>query len=242
MKIDLLPMIRAVLLALSVFFIGFPSDAQDIGTAMNINDVKRHPEKYIFAEFTSASPDEAMENARTILTDAIINAISPEVEDRRSRALTIAENAIPIFAKRGTLHRTFLYVNRSHISGEQQEEKQTIALTNEDESTAHPKVSEMTIQDNCDVIKDSIANKMLRVTKASEIQPFVISMKQTGEISDFGRLKSLPVEGKCYVFIFDKNNDVIAWLKKDDTAITNIITNNPQQISDFKGCGCIWFR
>lgn len=242
MKIDLLSMTRIAFLSLLVFFIGFSSYAQDTGTTMNINDVKRHPEKYIYAEFTSASPDEAMMNARTLLTDAIINAIDPEVDDRRTSAESIVENAIPIFAKRSNLHRTFLYVDRSFITGSQQGEKVTIDLTNEDETIIEPKVLDLTILDNSEKIQDSIACKMIKVTKASEIQPFVISMKQADEISDFGRLKSLPVEGKCYIFIFDKNNEVKAWLKKEDKAITNIITGESQQISDFKGCGCIWFR
>lgn len=248
--------------------------AQGQTVASSINEIKRQPDRFIFAENTAPSFDEADANARTILTDAIFNALDPSTPDRVETAVRLASMATPLSAKRGNLSRIFLYLDREMLNMD----KETSAVntevtepmvTQQDVWTPAQEINEpdkyvqipdtgmeptqmnlpeetiieLTLpEEETETKADPIAQKMLDVSLASDIENFVRTLKSNGEISKFGRLKDIPASGKIYIFIFDKNNEVVAKLVKEGDNTTDIISGKPREINEFKGCGCIWMK
>lgn len=238
--------------------------AQETNPTHAINDVKRQPDKYIYAEFTSSSPDEAYENAMTILKDAILNALIPAAPENRQFAEDLAKNAVIIKAKRGSLNRIFAYINRDALSSEGSKSLSRISLGNKPETQEKEglptKTTEMQpIKNESDqeeetilILDDSIETaqenyslfeiSLMKVDKASQIESFVRDAKAKGNISKYGRLKDIPSDGRCYIFIFNRENEIVAYLEKNGSVISNLQTGSPEEIDNYKGCGCIWMK
>lgn len=226
---------------------------QGQSSSKSINEIKRQPDKYIFAENTATSADDAKSNALALLTDAIFNALDPDTPDRREVATEMAESATQVSAMRGNLCRIFLYVSKDRLNGDTGEQAKQDSMLEENETVidvedilSSSEKSEETVPEETalpvEETSDPIAEKMKSVSKASDIEGFVKNLKSEGAVSRFGRLKDLPAVGKSYIFIFNKNNEVVARLLKEDDKISDLLSGKPRQISEFKGCGCIWMK
>lgn len=226
---------------------------QGQSSSKSINEIKRQPDKYIFAENTAASADDAKSNALALLTDAIFNALDPDTPDRREVATEMAESAAQVSATRGNLNRIFLYISRDELSGDTSAQAKQDSMPEENETVidvedilsssvkseeTEPEETALPMEETF----DPIAEKMKSVSKPSDIEGFVKNLKSEGSISRFGRLKDLPAVGKSYIFIFNKNNEVVARLLKEDDKISDLLSGKPRQINEFKGCGCIWMK
>lgn len=226
---------------------------QGQSSSKSINEIKRQPDKYIFAENTAASADDAKSNALALLTDAIFNALDPDTPDRREVATEMAESAAQVSAMRGNLNRIFLYISRDELSGDTSAQAKQDSMPEENETVidvedilsssvkseeTEPEETALPMEETF----DPIAEKMKSVSKASDIEGFVKNLKSEGSVSRFGRLKDLPAVGKSYIFIFNKNNEVVARLLKEDDKISDLLSGKPRQINEFKGCGCIWMK
>lgn len=85
-------------------------------------------------------------------------------------------------------------------------------------------------------------HEILNVSTASGIEKFLKSKKADGEISGFGRLKTMPSSGDLYLFIFNPAGEIEAYLRRKNGEINRIDDNSSCAIADFKGCGAIWFK
>lgn len=229
--------------------------AQGTTAASSINEIKRQPDRFIFAENTASSFDEADSNARTFLTDAILNALDSSTPDRIETATRLASMASSLSAKRGNLNRIFLYIDRELLNIDKNSSSENICIPEpEPQVIGHVEpaqmnnlqeetvIAETPPEEETETTADSITEKMLAVSMASDIENFVKTLKTNGDISQYGRLKDMPYSGRIYIFIFNKNNEVVARLVKEKNKMTDIISGLPREINEFKGCGCIWMK
>lgn len=85
--------------------------------AQEINSIKQQPDKYIYAEFTGATWDEASSNAIIILEDNVKmwSAAKDAAERERILALLPSKRQV-IKAMRGNLYRAFAYVEKTALT------------------------------------------------------------------------------------------------------------------------------
>lgn len=82
---------------------------------------------------------------------------------------------------------------------------------------------------------------MLEVHTFSQIKPYISSLEEGGRIADYGKYSTLP-EGDCYLFVYNREGEVVAIIRRDGTDQTNLRTEEKDDVSSYKGCGAIWFR
>ena len=82
---------------------------------------------------------------------------------------------------------------------------------------------------------------MLEVRSFTQIEPFISGLRVKNVIRDFGKYATLP-EGSCYLFVYNREGNVVAAIRKEGTDQTNLETGEKDDVSSYKGCGAIWFR
>lgn len=84
--------------------------------------------------------------------------------------------------------------------------------------------------------------EMLAIHTFAALNDFVNHGRTTGSITQVGKYSNLPVTEKVYVFIHNREGNVPACLKIEDSACSNLATGKPDFISNYKGCGAIWIK
>ena len=90
---------------------------QTTNAIREINTIKKAPDKYIYAEGTSATWEEALDNAKTLLSANIeLWAKESKInEDVKGFVAKANEHLFEIKATRGQLFRAFVYVKKSDL-------------------------------------------------------------------------------------------------------------------------------
>lgn len=112
---------KRIIFAIVIGALGIVNSAsvhsQTTNTIREINTIKKAPDKYIYAEGTSATWEEALENAKTLLS-ANIEVWANESnknEDVKGFVAKANEHLFEIKATRGQLFRAFVYVKKSDL-------------------------------------------------------------------------------------------------------------------------------
>lgn len=206
-----------------------------------ISEIKSQGDKYWYSESTGADEKATHEKAKIFLTDVVRSSLKEDDPEKLlSKARGIVADAQFVVASRGPLKRVFVYVEKtrgdtkdSSIKSENDEEAIVIDL-GEVKVEVEPQVEIVKISD--------FEQEVLNVGSASEIENFLKKKKAGGEVTGFGRLKTMPTSGDLYMFIFNPKGEVEACLKREKGEITRIDNGNNCAISDYKGCGAIWFK
>lgn len=83
---------------------------------------------------------------------------------------------------------------------------------------------------------------MLNVGTAQGIQPFIKKLESEYKISRYGKYADMPADINCYIFVYDRNMTIPAYLRKEGDMYINLQTGRVDDIKNYKGCGAIWFR
>ena len=212
-----------------------------------INDIKQSSE-YVYAESTTKDLAEASENAKVLLAVNVEDWLrelmpSDSVAGILDRLPSITQE---MQARRGALHRAFLYVRKSDLV----ETWTDGHLVKNVDPVPTPGVSDEVVE----VILapppapptpeplSSLEQQMLSVLSFDGIKPFVTRLEKQGVITDYGKYATLPTGAPCYVFIYDRSGKVVSHIKMDGDAQTNLSTRSSDSVSNYKHCGAIWFR
>lgn len=234
--------------------------------AEKISEVKRQGDKYWYAESTGADESATLEKARTLLTD-VVRSHLPKGEDPEkllAEAQGIVKGAQHVVAARGPLKRVFVYVASSaHEIKKAPSIEEEEAIVIDLGASAQPETATMPAKDlsltPVEEIPATVAEEVPAVTKperrlselergmlgvesAQGIESFLKQKKAAGEIRQFGRLKTMPMSGDLYIFIFNPAGGIEAPLQRKGNEIIRLDDNTNCAIEDFKGCGAIWFK
>lgn len=110
-------MIRKLFVCLLAGLVLAPSFAQEVSISKQINQIKRDP-SFLYSEATEETAEKALEAARTMLMPQVqeyleSNQIANTVNDAIKQSIYDKTGSLEMM--RGTLHRVFVYVQKSDI-------------------------------------------------------------------------------------------------------------------------------
>ena len=83
---------------------------------------------------------------------------------------------------------------------------------------------------------------MLNVMSGADIQAFVKGLSNANAIVAFGKFSDMPENMDCLLFVYNRDKEIVAYLRKTGNTYFNLQTKQPDSITNYKGCGAIWFQ
>lgn len=81
------------------------------------------------------------------------------------------------------------------------------------------------------------------VEMADEAVKLMTQGKEEGKVTEFGQLHSIQeIPDQAYLLIYDRQRAVRAILSPSDSGYFNVKRNCPDNITNYSGCGALWFR
>ena len=243
--------------------------------AESINAIKMQTEVYVYAESSSATIEEALDFAKTLLKDAIQGWLTENniafTEDMVAKA---EKKATVIEARRGSMFRAFLYVSKEDLEAIGGTARQAAtpppansipndiptiqheAVVNNDDLAGFEELSEVSKESSTNIIpkqenvitveekfqRTPLEDDILAISHAQNIQPFIKKLQSENRISRFGKYADMPSDINCYLFVYDRNMNIPAYLRKEGAIYINLKTGEMDDVANYKGCGAIWFR
>ena len=83
--------------------------------------------------------------------------------------------------------------------------------------------------------------KMISMVSFYEIEPYIKQLKAEDRIYEYGKYSTMPQDCLCHLFIYNKEGEIVTVLFKTQQYTYNLKTREKDAISNYKGCGAIWF-
>lgn len=74
-----------------------------------------------------------------------------------------------------------------------------------------------------------------------ELKDIMEPLKKQGDIIDYGKYATIKNPGECYLIVYDPAGNIKAFLGKGEESRQNLKTGKADNISNYRGCGAIWF-
>lgn len=190
-----------------------------------ITDVKRNPSKYIYAEATCKTEEEAKAVAEEMFLENINEYVSS------AKKLKGADNIVlndqkglkqVLTMPRGTnMHRVFLYVKKSDIVAM----KNPVVLTNSNSSSESEVSTVMPIDDSAEtrINIPQVIQEIASLKTVQQLNQALRTMKQNGHIAAFDKYNNLNIKSEWYLVVYDANGEIKAVLT-DGTERINVTT------------------
>ena len=236
---------------------------QPLTPQQQINAIKMDMDTYLFAESTTESWESALENAKFLLNIEIENFIkSLGLKDSVVGFVARASNKMmQLQSMRGSRYRAFIYVKKSEIvpylAGEEVMNVPTDAhsqITPFDpvKAAAEQAAAEQARLDSIKAAEEAarleaakltdMERDMLAVTAGADIGAFVKRLSKTNAIQAYGTFKDMPENMDCLLFVYNRDKEIVAYLRKTGNTYFNLQTKQTDSITNYKGCGAIWFQ
>lgn len=244
---------KKILLTLFLTFslVGFSNAQTAAEVNKSINKVKRDT-MYIYAESTTKDLNEAYTNARAILEMQVGEWVQKRHPSEGIELCIVKakEHFMQLDTRRGELYRAFVYVKKSDIMPVADKSEVTVfevapvtqtdkikpapAIIVEEETPAAPKeqVLELT----------SDEKQMRQVRNFREVELYIKGLKSKNKIKAYGKYATMPAEEDCHLFVYDKQGNVPALLRKSGSTQYNLNTLKEDNVQNYKNCGAIWFQ
>ena len=236
---------------------------QPLTPQQQINAIKMDMDTYLFAESTTESWESALENAKFLLNIEIENFIkSLGLKDSVVGFVARASNKMmQLQSMRGSRYRAFIYVKKSEIvpylAGEEVMYVPTDAhsqITPFDpvKAAAEQAAAEQARLDSIKAAEEAarleaakltdMERDMLAVTAGADIGAFVKELSNNNAIQAYGKFKDMPENTDCLLFVYNRDKEIVAYLRKTGNTYFNLQTKQTDSITNYKGCGAIWFQ
>lgn len=189
-----------------------------------ITDVKRNPSKYIYAEATCKTEEEAKDVAEQMFLENINEYVSSVKKLKSADDIVLNDQKglrQVITMPRGTnMHRVFLYVKKSDIVAM----KNPVVLTNAEKATAVQPAT-VTPVEEAPVVQTKIPEVIKEIAQLKTVQQLSQSlktMKQTGRIMAYDKYNNLKVKSEWYLVVYDGSGTIKAVLT-DGVERTNVL-------------------
>ena len=219
--------------------------------AKNINKVKRDT-MYIYAESTTKDLSEAYNNARAILEMQVGEWVRKQHPSEGIEVCIVKakEHFLQLDTRRGDLYRAFVYVKKNDILPVADKSEVTVfevapvaqpdkiepkhAIIIEEEAPKAPKeqVLELTSEEK----------RMRQIRTFYEVEPYIKGLKSNGRLNAYGKYATMPADEDCHLFVYDKQGNISALLRKTGNTQYNLNTLKEDNVKNYKNCGAIWFQ
>ena len=241
---------------------------QPLTPQQQINAIKMDMDTYLFAESTTESWESALENAKFLLNIEIENFIkSLGLKDSVVGFVARASNKMmQLQSMRGSRYRAFIYVKKSEIvpylAGEEVMNVPTDAHSQitpfdpvkaaAEKAAAEQAAAEQARLDSIKAAEEAarleaakltdMERDMLAVTAGADIGAFVKELSNNNAIQAYGTFKDMPENTDCLLFVYNRDKEIVAYLRKTGNTYFNLQTKQTDSITNYKGCGAIWFQ
>ncbi|MGM9843563.1 MAG: hypothetical protein ACI30S_04995 [Muribaculaceae bacterium] len=160
------------------------------------------------------------------------------------------KNISNIQTRRGNIYRVFAFVKKSDIMLYSKKDEVVVVDFNKEETdTVSGKTSVPTdsviqhgemVDDKYQLTEDE--RLMLEVKTFESLQNYVKQGMSSGSIAEYGKYATMPVDGRIYLFVYNREGAIPACLKREGDRMINLSTGESDDIKNYKGCGAIWIK
>jgi hypothetical protein len=84
--------------------------------------------------------------------------------------------------------------------------------------------------------------EMVTLDSFYKIEPYIKLLENKGKLKAYGKFKNLPNNDLCYLFIYNKEGEIVAVMKHTADKVINLKTLEQDIVTNYKNCGAIWFQ
>lgn len=240
-----------IILSLAIFSLSI-CEAQTVAdVTKNINKVKRDT-MYIYAEATMKDLNEAYNGARAILEMKVGDWVREQhpTEGIEVCIVKAKEHFIQLETRRGDFYRAFVYVRKSDIMPVADKSEVTVfevaPVVQANQPQAAPAIilsEDAPIEKEAPVLElTSEEKQMKQVRSFYEVEPYIKGLKSKDKLIAYGKYATMPENADCHLFVYDKQGNISALLRKSGDVQYNLNTLKEDNVKNYKNCGAIWFQ
>jgi len=216
----------------------------------SINKVKRDT-MYIYAESTTKDLSEAYSNARAILEMQVGEWVQKQHPSEGIELCIVKakEHIMQLDTRRGELYRAFVYVKKSDIMPVADKSEVTVfevaPMVESSQAEVAPAIivtEEAPKQEKAIIELTPEEKQMKQVKSFYEVEPYINGLKSKGKLQDYGKYATMPKGKDCHLFIYDKQGNISALIRKSGSVQYNLNTLKEDNVQNYKNCGAIWFQ
>jgi hypothetical protein len=213
---------RKFILLVSVWYISLNVSAQNFTTNRQINALKLDT-TLIYAEATMKELKNAELDANALFDMKVSEWIEQTYKDEEIKydLSEIRRHRKELHMLRSNLYyRVFIYIYLNDIEVER----------------LQPKVKEGKF------ILNEEELEMVTLDSFYKIEPYIKLLENKGKLKAYGKFKNLPNNDLCYLFIYNKEGEIVAVMKHTADKVINLKTLEQDIVTNYKNCGAIWFQ
>jgi hypothetical protein len=213
---------RKFILLVSVWYISLNVSAQNFTTNRQINALKLDT-TLIYAEATMKELKNAELDANALFDMKVSEWIEQTYKDEEIKydLSEIRRHRKELHMLRSNLYyRVFIYIYLNDIEVER----------------LQPKVKEEKF------ILNEEELEMVTLDSFYKIEPYIELLESKGKLKAYGKFKNLPNNDLCYLFIYNKEGEIVAVMKHTADKVINLKTLEQDIVTNYKNCGAIWFQ
>jgi hypothetical protein len=196
-----------------LLLVSFYMIAQENAT-QSINEIKRQSDIYLYAESTSQTWEEALDNAKYLLGVEIETWAKTIDAKHVDGYIAEAQNHIlNLKSMRGNRFRAFVYVKKSDIMPIVNASQVLVISADEERKTT---ISEVNTRPTEVLLYQptQLEKEIMSVSNANNIGTFIKRLKSEGRLGNYGKYKDMPSDIDCYLFVYNRELEISAYLHK----------------------------
>ena len=83
---------------------------------------------------------------------------------------------------------------------------------------------------------------MKQVRSFYVVEPYIKGLKSKDKLIAYGKYATMPENEDCHLFVYDKQGNISALLRKTGDIQYNLNTLKEDNVKNYKNCGAIWFQ
>ena len=221
--------------------------AQSQDVAKQISNIKRDT-TYLYAEATMKDLDEAFVGAKAILEMKVGDWIRGQKANEGVEVCIAKakDHCFEVQTRRGDYYRAFVYVKKSDIMPVTDKNEVVVfqvAPQEAEKSSANDAISEEApVESKPGIILTSDEQQMKSITSFYDVEPYIKDLKGKNRLIAYGKYATLPADEDCHLFVYDKQGNISALLRKTGDIQYNLNTLKEDNVKNYKNCGAIWFQ
>lgn len=208
---------------------------------------------FIYAEATMKDLNEAYNGARAILEMKVGDWVRLQhpAEGIELCIVKAKEHFVQLETRRGDFYRAFVYVRKSDILPVADKSEVTVfevaPVTKPNQMEAKPAIivteEKPQVEEKQQVLELTSEEKQMKLIRSFyDVEPYIKGLKSQGKLNAYGKYATMPEKEDCHIFVYDKQGNISALLRKSAAKQYNLNTLKEDNIKNYKNCGAIWFQ
>ena len=218
------------------------SQAQSVDGVDPLNDINaiKRDASYIYAEATMMDAVEAQSGAHALLELKLYDWLRSQHPEVNSDSLVSDSKGhwFDLVTRRGKYNRVFSYVDKRKVLPVVEE---PVPVVDDSEPVVDDPVSIMDDFLRLELTDDE--ETMAGIYRFANIEPYIKGLMEEQRVKAYGKYASLPEDAPCYLFVYNKDGDVVAVLRQtEDGNHFNLREKRDDNVRYYKNCGALWFQ